>query len=125
MASWVFLIVALALNAVANVLMKVGAKDQLPLAHGAGAAAKVAAFLNLATVCGIVLFAVNVLFYRRALDGISLSVAYPIMVGGGLVLVTLAACLLPRLAERIGFVQVLGMVLIALGAWLVTRPAPP
>ena len=120
MLNWVFLTVALVLNAAANVLLKIGAVT----AKGAPLAtpslwAKAAHFLNLATTAGIVLFAANVLVYRRALDSLNVSVAYPVMVSGGLIIVTIAAALLPGLRERITWVQIAGMVLIAAGVWLV------
>ena len=125
MQKWLPLMIALVLNAAANVLMKVGAVQERAAAGSLGAdasfLAKAANFLNLATVLGIALFAANVLVYRKSLDVLNVSVAYPVMVSGGLILVTLAAALLPILAERISPVQIGGMVLIALGVWMVAR----
>jgi len=118
-----FLVIALALNAAANLLMKVGSNIQKSTALPVDASpwGKILHFLNLATIAGIVLFAANVLFYRRALDGIPISVAYPVMVSVGLIFVTLAAVMLPILNERLSAWQVVGMVLIAAGVWLVAR----
>jgi len=121
--AWLPLMVALVLNAAANVLMKVGAKLAVPLPGDASLWAKATNFLNLATLAGLVLFAGNVLVYRKALDRLDISVAYPIMVSGGLVLVTLAAALLPVLKEKISLAQVGGMLLIAVGVWLVASGA--
>jgi len=123
---WLFLIFALVMNAAASVLLKVGAKiaERNPLATDAGFMAKVFHFLNVPTVVAIFLFAVNVLAYRRALVELNISVAYPVMVSGGLVLVTACACLIPLLGERIAWWQVAGMVLIALGVWLVALQPP-
>lgn len=118
---WLPLFVALTLNAAANVLMKVGARQAVELPADAGTVARVANFLNAATLIGIVLFAANVLVYRKALDHLSISIAYPIMVSVGLILVTLAAWALPLLHERISWGQIGGMVLIAAGVWLVAR----
>lgn len=120
---WLPLIIALVLNAAANVLMKVGAKLSVQLPADASLWAKATNFLNLATLVGLVLFAGNVLVYRKALDRLDISVAYPVMVSGGLVLVTLAAALLPLLKERISVAQVGGMLLIAAGVWLVASGA--
>jgi len=44
------------------------------------------------------------------------------MVSGGLILVTLAAWMLPILNERITWVQIVGMCVIGVGVWLVALP---
>jgi multidrug transporter EmrE-like cation transporter len=118
--SWFFLLFAMVVNAGASILMKVGAAlaRKNPLADGAGLLDKVFHFLNVPTIVAIFLFAANVLAYRRALDELNLNVAYPIMVSGGLVIVTAAAWLLPLLSERLHWWQIAGIVLIALGMWL-------
>jgi len=118
---WLPLVVALLLNAAANVLMKVGSKTASVLPVGASVWQRLANFLNLATALGILLFAANVLVYRKALDNLSLSVAYPVMVSVGLILVTLAAVFIPILGERVSAWQIIGMILIAAGVWLVAR----
>ena len=121
MKAWLPLALALVLNAGENVLLKIGAKTTSPLAEDASMWAKVANFLNAATVIGIFLFAANVIAYRKALDGLSISVAYPVMVPLGLLLVTLAAVMLPILDERASAWKISGMVLIGLGVCLVAR----
>ena len=98
---WLPLAIALVLNATANIMMKVGAQTAGPLATDASLWAKVSNFLNAATVVAIALFAANIIAYRKALDSLDISVAYPIMVSLGLVLVTFAAVTLPILSERI------------------------
>ena len=118
MHKWIPLVIALVLNAGANVLMKVGANAAGPLSDNASPWARIANFLNAATILAIVLFAANVLAYRKALDNLNVSVAYPIMVSTGMILITIVAAT-PVLGERIAFWQVLGMVLIAMGVWLV------
>ena len=125
MQKWLPLSIALVLNAAANVLMKVGAVQEKAAASSLAADAtfvqKALNFMNVATIAGIVLFAGNVLVYRKSLDALNVSVAYPVMVSGGLILVTLAAVLLPILREKISPLQIAGMGLIALGVWLVAR----
>jgi len=118
MYKWIPLVIALVLNAGANVLMKVGANTAGPLSDNASPWARIAGFLNAATILAIVLFAANVLAYRKALDNLSVSVAYPIMVSTGMILITIVAAT-PVLGERIALRQILGMVLIAMGVWLV------
>ena len=121
MHKWIPLLVALVLNAGANVLMKVGAKTARPLAAEAPFLTRLFNFLNVATIVGISLFAANVLFYRKALDHLNVSVAYPIMVSGSVILVTVAAVTLPTLSEKVTPWQIGGMVLIGMGVWLVAR----
>jgi len=115
---WLPLIVALVCNAAANVLMKIGARGG---AEGGTLLEKGAHFFNAVTIVAIILFGVNVLFYRKALEGIPLSVGYPIMLSGSLLLAVLAARFLPQLQERISPLQLAGMALIVLGVWLVTQ----
>ena len=117
---WFFLLFAMVVNAGASVLMKVGSKhaERNPLADGASLFDKGFHFLNAWTILAIVLFAVNVLAYRRALDEFDLKLAYPVMVCGGLVLVTAAAWLLPMLSEKIYWWQIVGIALIGAGVWL-------
>ncbi len=117
---WFFLLFAMTVNAGASVLMKVGSKwgVQHPLSKDPGLAERGAHFMNMPTVIAIVLYALNIVAYRKALDEFNLNLAYPAMVCGGLVLVTAAAWLIPMLSERLFWWQVLGMVLIAIGIWL-------
>jgi multidrug transporter EmrE-like cation transporter len=72
-----------------------------------------------------VLFAANVLVYRKALEHLDISVAYPVMVSGGLILVTVAAIAMPALSEKISIVQALGILLIAAGVWCVVGAGGP
>lgn len=121
MGVWIPLLVALLFNAAANVLMKIGSRTEVPVPAEAPLLAKTLAFMNVATVIGIVLFAANVLVYRKALDRLDVSVAYPIMVSGGMVIVALAAALLPVLNERISMERIAGMVVAAVGVWIIAR----
>ena len=121
MERWLPLIIAHILNAAANVLMKIGANRGSQLPADAEVVAKLMNFLNWPTLLAMICFASNVLAYRRALEAFDVSVAYPIMVSTGLVLVTIAAASLPMLSERITAMQVVGMIVIAVGVWLVAR----
>jgi multidrug transporter EmrE-like cation transporter len=117
--AYVFLVVALALNALANMLLKAGA------AHLGGLAEPhlVKRVLgNPYLLLGLLLFALNVGFYLAALIRLNLSVAYPVMVAGGLVIVVLGSALCLR--ETVTPLQWSGIALLAVGIILVTwRPA--
>ena len=119
MGKWIPLVIALLCNAGANVLMKIGSRTAGPIEDQAPVAAKLVNFFNAATIWAIALFAANVLVYRKALDNLKISVAYPIMVSAGIVLVTLAAVALPVLNEKVSSTQIAGMAFIAVGVWLV------
>ena len=72
-----------------------------------------------AFVFGLLLFALNVFAYQAALRSLRISVAYPIMVGGGFLLILVASAILFQ--ERLGAVQFAGIGLILAGIWLVVR----
>lgn len=72
---YVFLALALSLNAGANLLLKVGAV-RFDLQEGPLLMRTVT---NPWLIAGITLFALNVAFYVAALQRLDLSVAYPVM----------------------------------------------
>ncbi len=113
---YLFLIVALVLNAAANVAIKVGSAS-FATWHEVGIVK--AALLNVPLMAGVALFALNVVFYALALSRIPLSVGYPVMVVGGLLIVTLASVLYLR--ESLSFVHLLGLAFLLLGTVLVVQ----
>ncbi|MCB1173223.1 MAG: hypothetical protein KDK39_06650 [Leptospiraceae bacterium] len=123
---YIFLIVALSLNAGANILMKLGS-SQLETANQAlGADATLFDKLwlyatNPFLVIGIIMFGLNVLFYIEALKKLDLSIAYPIMMSGGVLIITLFS--LFYLKEKLVLMQLLGISLIACGIILLTSYA--
>jgi multidrug transporter EmrE-like cation transporter len=121
MQSWVLLFSALLMNSLANVLIKIGAKFPAAPDVNSNFVQKFFIFLNLPTILAMVFFALNIFVYRKALEGIQLSVAYPIMAGGGLFLVTLVSFMHPLLREKTNFIHIIGLVFIMLGIILVTR----
>jgi multidrug transporter EmrE-like cation transporter len=108
--SIVTLAVAILANSLANVLIKRSSG-----VHGSG----LQLYLNRWFVGGCALFGINLLFYTYALKSLPLSCAYPLMVGGTLMLVTLFACL--EFGEPMSLLRVSGMGFILLGATLVVR----
>ena len=121
MQSWILLFTALSMNSLANILIKIGANSPESMDIESSFSQKLFAFFNLSTILAMFFFACNIFVYRKALEGMPLSVAYPIMAGGGLFLVTLVSFIHPLLRERVSFVHIIGMVLILLGIILVTR----
>lgn len=120
----VALLAALILNAAANLLMKIGMK---PI-HESGGVLKdgvvgaMKAVLSSPTlVIGLTCFALNAALYMYALQSkaLKISIAYPIMVGGGFALIALVAHFHPALAERMTWGQKAGVGLVLLGIILI------
>ncbi len=118
------LVVALLLNAAANLLMKVGMKS----VAASGGVLKDGAFAAVTTVAtssplviGLVCFVLNAAFYMYALQSkaLKISIAYPIMVGGGYALIALVARYHPALSERLTWGQALGVGLVLVGIVLI------
>jgi multidrug transporter EmrE-like cation transporter len=118
---WVYLIASLVLNTVANIILKMGsnASSGKQIAANAGFYAKLSSFLNPLTCLAIFFFALNLMAYRKALDYFDVSIAYPILVSGALVLITATVWLIPSMQEKIEVHQLAGIGLIAVGIWLV------
>jgi multidrug transporter EmrE-like cation transporter len=111
---YLFLALALTLNATANVLLKIGA-TQLGGLEGAELIGRI--LTNYHLHAGLALFALNVVFYVAALTRLNLSVAYPIMMAGGVIIVVSISLLFLR--EAVTARQMLGLLLLILGIVLV------
>jgi len=125
----VALMVALVLNASANLLMKIGMKS---LGEGGGVlkdgvVAGVKTVLTSATLMiGLICFGLNAACYMYALQSkaLKISIAYPIMVGGGFALIVVAARLHPSLAERLTWGQLVGVGMVLAGIMVITIQTP-
>ena len=112
--AYLFLVLALTLNAAANILLKMGA-TRLGGLEEPGLFGRLVSNYHLSA--GLLLFALNVVFYVAALTRLNLSVAYPIMVAGGIVIVVAVSAF--ALQEDITPLQTLGLALLVLGIALV------
>jgi multidrug transporter EmrE-like cation transporter len=72
---------------------------------------------------GLTLFALNVVFYTLALIRLNLSVAYPIMMAGGVIIVVSVSILF--LQETVTTRQMLGLLLLIPGIVLVADRSIP
>jgi len=111
---YLFLALAVTLNATANILLKIGAA-RLGGLDAPNLIGRVASNYHL--FAGLTLFALNVVFYVAALTRLNLSVAYPIMMAGGVVIVVSAPILF--LQEAVTTRHMLGLLLLILGIVLV------
>jgi len=119
MREYLFLVVALLLNASANILVKLAAVRTGN--GGSGLAGALAVYLSPWFIGGLACFGFNLMAYSLALQKIPLVVAYPIMVGTGYLIMVLVSRLV--LDETMTWLQVAGAVLILAGlALIVPRP---
>ena len=115
----VIIVFALAIicNASANIFMKVGMKR---VGEGGTLVQTVSgAVVQPFVWVGVVSFALALVFYSVVLSRINLSIAYPLMVSLGLIIVIGASYFF--LAESIKAAQIVGFVLIIAGVWLVSK----
>lgn len=113
---YLFLVLALVLNATANILLKMGAA-RLGALGEPGIVGRLVTNYHL--LAGLILFALNVGFYVAALTRLNLSVAYPIMVAGGIVIVVSVSIWF--LQEAVTAVQMVGLLLLILGIVLISQ----
>ncbi len=114
--NWLILSVAIVLNALANILIKVGMRGKT-LEIGLVTIMKI--ITSPAIIGGIIFFVCALIAYGYVLSKMNLSIAYPIMTSMGFLIVILASWLF--LKEAIGLGQCAGFILILLGVWLVAR----
>lgn len=112
---YALLILALIFNACANVLIKMGSVQFA----GIGDNFWRATLGNWAFMTGLVLFALNVVLYALALSRIPLSIGYPIMTAGGIIIVTLVSVLYLR--EAVNMYQLAGLLMLMGGLILVVQ----
>lgn len=111
--AYVYLAIAFTMNAVANILLKLGAERGLTFTGGL--LSVMAA--NWQFLLGLGLFASNILFYFLALRSLPLSIAYPVMVAMGFLIVNGYA--LFAFHESIAVGQYIGYACILIGLVLV------
>ena len=124
------LVAALLLNAVANLLMKIGMQTVAAsggvLKDGVAGAVKTIV-TSVPLVIGLTCFALNAALYMYALQSkaLKISIAYPIMVGGGFALIAVTAYFHPALRERLAWDQWLGVALVLVGIGLIALRMDP
>jgi multidrug transporter EmrE-like cation transporter len=108
------------LNAVAQLLLKAGARViagfEFTPANAVAIAGRVA--LNLPILAGLACYAISVIVWILALSRVDVSIAYP-MLSIGYVVNALAAAWL--FGEPLGALRVAGIGVIILGVWMVAR----
>ncbi|MBI4975656.1 hypothetical protein HZC20_03180 [Candidatus Peregrinibacteria bacterium] len=114
---YVLLIMAIVLNASANILTKIGASKLGILKNLPIVSSTIKFLTNYYLLGGLILFALNIVFYILALSKINLSIAYPVMTSGGFLIISLFSIF--YLKESLTSLQILGIILIAIGITLI------
>lgn len=117
MNTYIVLSLAITLNALANILMKVAMRRQ-------GESGDMLTMLKLSLVnpvlfLGLVSFGLALVAYCYVLAKLNLSIAYPLMTSLGIIIVTTVSWLF--LDEIITPVQIAGFVSIIAGVWMVAH----
>lgn len=118
--SYLYLLLAFVINALASILLKLDAAGGAPLSLERGVVAAVSEHRML--LLGLMAFGANVIFYWLALKTLPLSVAYPTMVAGSFAIVLGYAAF--ALHEGVSLAQVVGYALIFVGVLLVLVKGP-
>ena len=113
---YIFLVIALIFNALANILMKLANVKGITDHNCTLTERIINVYLSWPFIGGIVLFGLNLLCYTFALSKLSLSIAYPIMVGSGFVIIGISSYFI--FGERLTYVQIAGTFLILMGVIL-------
>ena len=111
------LTLAIILNALANILMKVAMRKQGTTTEVMEMVSQ--AFTNPTLFLGIFSFALALAGYCYVLSKLNLSIAYPLMTSLGFLIVILASWLF--LGETITKIQIVGFICITAGVWMVAR----
>ena len=111
----IIFIIAITLNAVANILLKVGAEKTKESNNIFELLLGMAT--NPITILAIFCFAAGMAAYNYVLMKSNLSVAYTIMTSVGYIIVLLASWLF--LKETLTILQISGILLIVAGVWMV------
>ncbi len=110
------LLLALVLNAAANILIKYGMAREGRTTDGSVSLMQI---VDPYVFLGMICFAANFVAYSLALKSLRLSIAYPVMVSGGYALILLASFLLFR--EKLTLTQYGGLTMIVVGLWMAVR----
>ena len=120
MSAYLFLVIALVLNAAANLLVKYAAVHQAPVAPDATGMTRIlATYVSVPFLLGISCFGLNLLAYTQALKRLPISTAYPVMVSLGYLLILVVSWFLFQ--ERLGVQRYVGAALMIAGLWLLLR----
>jgi multidrug transporter EmrE-like cation transporter len=116
----VLILTGVLLNAVAQLLLKAGARAISGIEFHAANAAAIASrlVLNAPIIAGLACYAVSVVVWVLALSRVDVSIAYPMLSIGYVVNAIAAAWLF---GEPVGALRIAGIGVIIIGVWMVAR----
>lgn len=114
---YLLLALAIVFNALANIVLKWAMRGQAGV-NESGASIIKGLMTNYWAWGGIALFGLAFVLYSVVLTKINLSVAYPVMTSMGLVIISIVSVL--TFKEVITSWQLVGLILIIAGVWLVS-----
>ncbi|HON26853.1 Small multidrug resistance protein [Mesotoga infera] len=112
------LVVAIVFNASANILLKFGMQKTQQMSDVGLKGMLLNSITNVYVWLGLISFGVAFIFYSVVLTKMKLGIAYPIMTSAGFVIVTLFAVFL--FDEKMSWLKIAGIAIIALGIWLIS-----
>lgn len=116
---YLFLILVILANAFANIFIKLGV-NRLPNLAGKGLWFGISKIVTSPLVLlGAFLLVASFPLFSYVLQKINLSIAYPALVVGAIIIVAIFSALF--LKESISYIQVIGIFLIMGGIWLLFR----
>jgi multidrug transporter EmrE-like cation transporter len=120
MSAYLFLVIALVLNAAANLLIKYAAAGSKgAAAASSGTSGALQAYLSVPFVLGVACFGMNLLAYTQALRKLPISLAYPLMVSLGYLIILGVSWFI--FGERLTPIRYAGAGLMLVGLWLLVR----
>lgn len=115
---WTLVLVAAVLNGGGSLLLK---QSRLKAAEMADASLGGLLFSPW-FIGGLACYGINVILFAKALENLPVSVAYPVLAGSSLALISFVAAMLFH--EKMAAVHWAGAVFIVIGIVLITRPNP-
>ncbi|MBA0171199.1 4-amino-4-deoxy-L-arabinose-phosphoundecaprenol flippase subunit ArnF [Pectobacterium versatile] len=121
---YIWAIISIVLASTAQVLMKSGmlALPSISFAHWPSLSSLVAGWPVVAVLVGVICYGLSMVCWFMVLRYLPLSRAYP-LISLSYAVVYLAAVFLPWLNEPMSLRKTLGVLIILLGVWLVSRNA--
>lgn len=108
-----FLFINIILNSLASVLLKTSSKISTSSMHKL-----ILLLLNPFFIGGLISFGLSFIAYNVVLKYLNVNIAYPIVVSGSIVLVSILSKIF--LKEQTNFVQITGIIIILLGVSILT-----
>lgn len=116
---WTLVLVAAVLNGGGSLLLKQSRLRAAELADQSIAGLLFSPWF----IGGLACYGINVILFAKALENLPVSVAYPVLAGASLALISFVAAMLFH--EKMAAVHWAGAVFIVIGIVLITRPHPP